>query len=112
MKWSDVRDHYPSQWILIEAMEASTQGNKRVVGQLSVVDFFCGDSKEALRTYIKLHRENKERELYVVHTSRGVLDIEETVWVGIRATRGQGIGAGGDRGTAQDQSEPCASTSI
>ncbi len=85
MQWLEVRSHYPSQWVLVEAIEATTQGNKRVVDQLSVVNSFEGDSKEALKTYMKLHRENKERELYVVHTSRDELDIEVTVWTGIRA---------------------------
>jgi len=85
MQWSEVRDHYPSQWVLIEAIGAATQGNKRVVGELSVVGSFEGDSKEALRTYLKLHREDKRRELYVVHTSRDRLDIEVTAWTGVRA---------------------------
>jgi len=85
MQWSDVQDHYPSQWVLIEAIRAATQGNKRVVGELSVVGSFDGDSKEALRTYLKLHREDKRRELYVVHTSRDLLDIEAAAWTGVRA---------------------------
>ena len=85
MQWSEVRNQYPSQWVLVEAIEAATQGNKRVVGDLSVVGSFDGDSKEALRTYLKLHRVDKRRELYVVHTSRERLDIEVTTWTGVRA---------------------------
>ncbi|QJD84008.1 hypothetical protein [Cohnella herbarum] len=85
MLWPEVRSYYPLQWVLIEAIEATTQGNKRVVDQLSVVNSFGVESKEALKTYMKLHRENKARELYVVHTSREELDIEVTVWTGIRA---------------------------
>lgn len=85
MQWSEVRNHYPSQWVLIEAIGAATEGKKRVVDQLSVVGSFDGDSKEALRTYLKLHRKDKQRELYVVHTSRDLLDIEVTAWTGVRA---------------------------
>lgn len=85
MQWLEVRSHYPSQWVLVEAIGAATQGNKRVVDELSVVGSFDGDSKEALRTYLKLHREDKRRELYVVHTSRERLDIEVTAWTGVRA---------------------------
>lgn len=85
MQWPEVRNHYPSQWVLVEAISAATHGNKRVVGQLSVVGSFDGDSKEALRTYLRLHREDKRRELYVVHTSRDLLDIEVTAWTGVRA---------------------------
>jgi len=85
MQWSEVRKHYPSQWVLIEAIVAATQGNKRVVDELSVVGSFNENSKEALRTYLKLHREDKQRELYVIHTSRDLLDIEVTAWTGVRA---------------------------
>lgn len=85
MQWSEVRNHYPSQWVLVEAIVATTQENKRIVGELSVVGSFDGDSKEALRAYLKLHSENKQRELYVVHTSRDLLDIEVIAWTGVRA---------------------------
>jgi hypothetical protein len=87
MQWSEVKEHYPSQWVLIEAIDAITKDKKRIVEQLSVVNVFNEDSKEALRKYIELHRANKERELYVVHTSREELDIEEKVWTGIRASQ-------------------------
>lgn len=82
MEWSQVRNHYPSQWVLVEAIKASTKDQKRVIEQMSVVDTFGDDSKEAMKRYLKLHRENKERELYVVHTSRGQLDVEVTMWTG------------------------------
>ncbi len=85
MQWSEARKHYPSQWVLIEAIRAATLGSKRVVDELSVVDSFDDNSREALRTYLKLHRENKQRELYVVHTSRDSLEIEVTAWTGVRA---------------------------
>jgi hypothetical protein len=75
------------QWLLIEAIDAISQNNKRIVEQISVVDSFNEDSKEALKKYIQLHRATKQRELYVVHTSRDQLDIEEKVWTGIRANQ-------------------------
>ena len=87
MQWAEVKQHFPSQWILIEAINATSQDNKRIVDQISVVDTFREDSKEALKKYIQLHRLNKERELYVVHTSRDILDIDEKIWTGIRATQ-------------------------
>lgn len=77
MLWSEVKEHYPANWLLIEAIDATTIDNKRIVEQLSVIDVFNEDSKEALRNYLKLHRTNRARELYVVHTSHEVLDIEE-----------------------------------
>ncbi|QGQ98673.1 hypothetical protein EHS13_29215 [Paenibacillus psychroresistens] len=85
MQWEEVKDHYPSQWVLIEAIDATSQFNKRIVEEISIVDSFNEDSKEALKKYIQLHRANKDRELYVVHTSREHLEIEEKIWTGIRA---------------------------
>ncbi|MFB5763955.1 hypothetical protein [Paenibacillus medicaginis] len=87
MQWSEVRSRYSAQWVLVEAIEASTQGNKRVLDQLNVIGSFDDNSKEALRSYIKLHRENKQREMYVVHTSHDQLDITVTQWTGVRALR-------------------------
>lgn len=28
MQWSEVKEHYPSQWVLKEAINATTEGNK------------------------------------------------------------------------------------
>jgi hypothetical protein len=86
MEWSQVRSHYPSQWVLVEAIEASTIDRKRVIEQMSVVDSFGDNSIDAMKKYLQLHKENKERELYVVHTSRDHLDIEVTTWTGARAS--------------------------
>ena len=82
MQWIEVKEHCPSQWVLIEAIEATSLHNKRIVEQVSVVNSFNDDSKEALKKYIQLHRVNKGCELYVVHTSRDQLDIEEKIRTG------------------------------
>ena len=31
MRWSDVRTTYPNQWLVIEALEAHTEGNQRIL---------------------------------------------------------------------------------
>ena len=36
MKWEDVRDKYPNNWILLEAIEAHSVQEKRVVDKISV----------------------------------------------------------------------------
>lgn len=77
MLWSEVKEHFPAHWLLIEAIDATTIDNKRIVEQLSVINVFNEDSKEALRCYLKLHRTDRARELYVVHTLHETLDIEE-----------------------------------
>lgn len=83
MKWTEVRRDYPSKWVIIEAIEATTRDKKRIVDEMIVVGSF-DDNNVALRKYIDLHKERPDREMYVVHTSRETLDIEELTWTGVR----------------------------
>jgi hypothetical protein len=86
MHWEEIRAHYPQQWLLVEAIKAHTELNKRILDQLAVLGFFP-DSVTALQSYRQLHREEPERELYVFHTSRKTLDITERQWLGVRGAR-------------------------
>ena len=86
MKWHEIRTHYPQQWLLIEAIKAHSEANKRILEQLAVVGTFP-DSSTALKSYQQLHHEAPERELYVFHTSRETLDVTERRWLGIRGAR-------------------------
>lgn len=83
MRWKEIRERHPNQWLLVEALDAHTEGNKRVFNQLAVVDSF-EDSTQAFRRYQTLHHQSPSRELYVFHTSREHLDVTEQVWLGIR----------------------------
>lgn len=85
MIWEDVKKTHPSQWLIIEAIEAHTEGDKRILDNITVVDTFNDDNNRAMLEYIKLHRKHRDRELYVVHTSRPELDIIEQRWIGVRA---------------------------
>ncbi|MDF9407688.1 hypothetical protein L7E55_04830 [Pelotomaculum isophthalicicum JI] len=85
MLWIEVKRAYPNQWVIIEAIEAHTEGDKRIIAQMTVVDNFQDDNNKALLQYLQLHRKHRERELYVVHTSRPELDIIEQRWIGVRA---------------------------
>ena len=76
MQWQEIREHYPQQWLLVEAIKAHSETNARVVEQLAVVESFS-DSVTAMKGYTQLHREAPERELYVFHTSRELLEISE-----------------------------------
>jgi hypothetical protein len=86
MKWEEVRQHYPRQWLLVEALKARSEAGRRILEELSVIDIFP-DSVVAMQHYSQLHQEAPERELYVLHTDREKLDIIERRWVGIRSTR-------------------------
>ena len=83
MQWQDIRPHYPQHWLLIEAIKAHSEGNRRILDQLAVVGAFP-DSVTAMRSYTQLHHETPQRELYVFHAGREVLAITEQRWLGIR----------------------------
>jgi hypothetical protein len=83
MNWQQSRHHYPHQWLLIEALQAHTETDQRIVDNLAVIGAYP-DSPSALRDYAQLHHLVPERELYVVHTDRVDLDITERRWLGIR----------------------------
>ena len=83
MTWADVRQQYPHQWLVVEALQARSELGKRYLDQLAVVDVFR-DGETALRAYLRFHREAPERELYVLHSDRKELDIVERSWLGLR----------------------------
>jgi hypothetical protein len=86
MKWSDIRTKYPKQWLLVEALKARTQADRRILLQLAVLGSFP-TSQSALKKYAEFHRETPERELYVFHTSREKLIVMERKWLGVRAAQ-------------------------
>jgi hypothetical protein len=73
MKWQEIRTYFPQQWLLVEAIQARTESDKRILEQLAVIGVF-DDSAAAESSYRQLHRQAPERELYVFHTSQQTLD--------------------------------------
>ncbi|MBT7094353.1 MAG: hypothetical protein HN936_13990 [Bacteroidetes bacterium] len=86
MNWDKVRKIYPNQWVLIEALKAHSDSGKRLLDQLSVLNSFS-DSLSAMQSYKHIHKNSPQRELYVIHTQKESLNIEERTWAGIRGTR-------------------------
>ena len=84
MTWQEVREQYAHQWVLVEAVGATTVGDKRVVQQMVLVGAY-ENGREAMREYLRLHKEHRARELYVVHADTEQLEITEKTWLGIRA---------------------------
>jgi hypothetical protein len=85
MQWEQIRNYYPHQWLLVEAIKAHSEGDKRIIEELTIVNIFP-DSRAAMKFYTQLHQESPERELYVLHTDRETLDVTERKWIGIRRT--------------------------
>lgn len=83
MTWEQIRAQFPHQWLLVEAITARSQGNRRIVDVLEVVERFPS-GRIAMKAYGQLHHQEPQRELYVVHTDRPDLEIQERWWLGIR----------------------------
>jgi len=91
MQWSEVRESYPKQWLVIEALEAHTNPeNQRMLENIAVIGSY-GDGNEAMCSYRQLHMQFPTREFYYVHTDRLELDIHERRWAGIRRNDAIGI---------------------
>lgn len=84
MKWQEIRQMHPGKWLLVEALKAHTEGNKRILDKLSLIDTFV-DGQDAMKAYSKLHSEEPHRELFVLHADRREPDITVRHWVGIRS---------------------------
>jgi len=61
----------------------STRANQRVIDDLVVLDTY-ENSVVAMHDYTHIHGQRPDRELYVLHTSREELKVEERRWFGIR----------------------------
>jgi hypothetical protein len=83
VQWSEIRERFPGQWLLIEAIEAHSANNQRILDDIAVVQSFP-DSIVAMKAYKELHHEDRQREMYVVHSAREHLDIGEIRWFGLR----------------------------
>ncbi len=83
MTWIEIRDQYPNTWLLLEAIKAHSENDRRILEELSVISRF-DDSESALDAYSQLHEIAPTRELLVLHTSQEKLEIKERFWMGIR----------------------------
>lgn len=83
MDWPSVRTAHPHRWLVVEALRARSEGGRRLLDDLAVVDA-VDEPRKAMERYLSLHRAEPERELYVVHSDRERLDVEERRWLGLR----------------------------
>lgn len=84
MQWAEIRQIYPEQWLVVEALVARTEDGQRQLDELAVLKS-CIDGGEAMQQYRQLHQQYPEREFYFLHTSRLELDVRERQWLGVRA---------------------------
>jgi hypothetical protein len=83
LKWTEIRKRYPDKFVLVEAVFAYSKENKRIIEEMSVLEEHTS-SGAAWNGYKKLHREFPERELYIFHTSKEQIEVEEQHFIGVR----------------------------
>ncbi len=83
MKWKDIREKYPDSWVLFEAVLAHSNKGKRIIDDIGVINTY-NDSGEAMKAYRDFHKKEPKRELYVAHTRKHNLEIQERKWLGVR----------------------------
>jgi hypothetical protein len=83
MRWEEIRRHHPHQWLVVEALHSRTHGGRREPIELTVLALEP-DGASAWASYLTLHRQAPERELYILHTDRAELSFEEQDWRGLR----------------------------
>ena len=86
MRWSDVREAHPEQWLVIEALEGHSEDETRIVDRVAVIEN-CADGRDAMRRYRELRIEHPHRELCFVHTSNVEIRMEERGRFGLRGIR-------------------------
>lgn len=92
MRWNEVRDAHPDQWLVIEVLDTHAEGNRCVLDRVAVLDV-CTDGRATMKRYSELRRQHPSRELCFVHTSVPELKIEERLWLGIRGVRATDLSA-------------------
>jgi len=53
MKWEEIRTHYPKKWLLIEAIKAHSEANKRILDDIAVINVF-NHSTKAMHNIMKI----------------------------------------------------------
>ena len=76
MKWPQIRESFPDQWLLVEAIESHTTPDSfRVPDRIAVMEH-CSDGLSAMYAYRDWRKKYPNKEYYYVHTSREDLKIE------------------------------------
>ena len=70
MKWEDVRNTYPNQWVKMNIIKSHTQDGKEYIDDMDVIKTIISD-REAGRELVK----SKENEV-VYHTSHDEIYLE------------------------------------
>jgi hypothetical protein len=76
MKWQEVKERFPNEWVVLEATKAYSQDGHRYIEEVNVIDRF-ESSTNAMHRYAELHRKQPHKEYCFFHTSRPLLIARE-----------------------------------
>ncbi|MFW5437627.1 hypothetical protein [Paenibacillus apiarius] len=85
MRWAEVQERFPNEWVVLEATKAHSKEGQRYIEEVVVIDKF-DDSTSAMRRYSELHKQEPHREYCFFHTSRPALVARER-YVGVRGPK-------------------------
>lgn len=68
MTWAEIKQSYPNQWLVIEALQVHEVDNHRIFDDVAIVAV-CDDGLIALKTYGLYHDQYPEREFAFIRTS-------------------------------------------
>jgi hypothetical protein len=85
MRWHEVQERFPNEWVVLEATSAYSKEGQRFIEEMTVIDSF-DDSMKALKKYSELHKNEPHREYCFFHTSRPEVVARER-YVGVRGLR-------------------------
>ena len=90
MQWHDIEEHYPDRWLIVEALEARSADDKRVLGDLEVLDSYT-DSESAVQRCGELNRQGYavERAADLAHGAGAVIQHPHSRQRGSRAVAEQ-----------------------
>ncbi|WP_238323060.1 hypothetical protein [Gorillibacterium massiliense] len=69
MRWEEVREQFPNEWVVCEALKSRSDDGFWLVDEVAVIDHF-NDSTVAMKRYYELHRAQPYQEYGFFHTSR------------------------------------------
>lgn len=83
MQWTELREQCPNRFVLVEAVVAYSKDGQRVIEEMALVEQYQNVS-DAWNGYKKIRRAFPEKQLYIFHTSKEKIEVEEQYFTGVR----------------------------
>lgn len=85
MRWQEVQERFPNEWIVLEVIKAHSDKGYRHIEDVVIIERY-ENSLDAMERYGELRKNQPQREYCFFHTSRENLMARER-YAGIRGPR-------------------------